>query len=194
MLNCYQFKHFISKYLDEEISFKERHAFEEHQQTCPVCQALLINIRRNREALQNLPSIGVSENFMFNLRNRILADRNARLQRALHQGFSLSKVPSFAYGFAVALLAVVVGFVLLQSQSENEPSYLPPPVVQQKINQPRPSPTEPARNLPSAPARQYTSTQSQTVPTDTVSEIAPEPDNRYQDNFQDKIRTVKDQR
>jgi len=118
MMNCYQFRNFISNFIDENISFKNRQAFQEHLNECPVCQKIYSSILATRQNMLSLPKISVSDDFKLNLRNRILSDRSAATQPNSHRGFNLNRIPSFAYGFAVAVVAVVVGFFILQSQSQ----------------------------------------------------------------------------
>lgn len=198
MMNCYQFKNSISNFIDEEISFKNRQDFKQHLADCPKCQKMYESMQSTRQSLRNLPKISVSENFKFNLRNRILADRNAVIQRSQQKGFSLNRVPSFAYGFAAAIVAVAAGFFILQSQSGgNLPAT--PPVVQQQMSQPRAS--QPQKITPATPVRtqpqaQYTTVQDRPVVADTVSDdkTSREPSTDYKQSYEEKIKTVKDQR
>ncbi len=194
MLNCYQFKNYISSFLDEGISLKNRQAFEEHLKQCSKCQALLNQVTKNREVMRNLPQVNVSENFYFKLRNRILAAQQLQKKQAGAPAFSLNRIPSFAYGFALAFLAVVIGFIVLGFQGEKNPGMVPPPVLQSKINQyhsPQSSPAAPQSNLP---PQQYVNEQAPAASEDTLNEDRmPERDDTQRD-FQGKIKTVKDQR
>ncbi|HPC35205.1 MAG TPA: hypothetical protein P5268_05985 [Candidatus Marinimicrobia bacterium] len=151
----------------------------------------------------NFPKISVSDNFKLNLRNRILSDRKAASQPNSSKGFNLSRIPSFAYGFAVAIVAVVVVFFILQSQSRNNSPDNLPPVVRQKMTQ---SPAQQPQNVtPDNPVQsgsrppQYTSQQTQPLIDDTTAADNPldkpvEPALEYKQNYEDKIKTVKDQR
>ena len=80
----------------------------------------------------------VSENFLGDLRTKILAERNARIEASLNKGFSLNRIPSFAYGFVAALVAVIIGFYLLEFQTGSSPAQMPPRIVQEKIQQKTP--------------------------------------------------------
>jgi anti-sigma factor RsiW len=201
MMNCYQFRNSISNFIDEDISFKKRQDFKQHLADCPNCRSMYESVLATRQSMRNFPRISVSENFNLNLRNRILADRNAVIQRSQQKSFSLNRIPSFAYGFAAAICAVVAGFFILQSQSGESFQSTPPPVVQQRMAQP--PVTQPSKNAPVAPvnsqpsaAAQYTAAQDQPIVIDTLSgaKASEEPSLDYKQNYEDKIRTVKDQR
>ena len=116
MIDCYKFKELISDFIDEDISFHNRKLFEEHRNSCPTCKKLLESIQQTTKAMHNFSKLSVSEDFKQKLRDRILADRYARIQASRQKGFSFNKIPSFVYGFAAALVVVIVGFVLLNTQ------------------------------------------------------------------------------
>ncbi len=203
MMNCYQFRNSISNFIDENISFKNRQAFQEHLNECPVCQKIYSSILATRQNMLSLPKISVSDDFKLNLRNRILSDRSAATQPNSHKGFNLSRIPSFAYGFAVAVVAVVVGFFILQSQSqENSPDNMPPIIRQKMTQSPAQQPQDVTPNNPNQSglqSPQYTSKQNQPLPSDTTtsnnsSSQSAEPTFEYEPNYEDQIKTVKDQR
>jgi len=199
MMNCYQFRNFISNFIDEDISFKNRQDFKQHLADCPNCQKMYDSVLATRQNMHNFPQLSVSENFKHNLRNRILADRIAVIQRSQQKSFSLNRVPSFAYGFAAAIIAVAAGFFIIQSQGGGNSPTTPPQVVQQQMAQPRAS--QPQKIAPATPVRtqpqtRYTAAQNQPVVTDTIADenTYREPSNEYKQNYEDKIKTVKDQR
>ncbi|MDD5764755.1 MAG: hypothetical protein PHW79_00695 [Candidatus Marinimicrobia bacterium] len=201
MMNCYQFKNFISSYIEEDINFNRRKQFEEHMQNCPTCQLLHASILQNKKRLASLSKIAVSDQFMHNLQNKILADRNARIRQSFQNGFSLKRIPSFAYGFAIAVLAVVTVFFTLQSQGTDSMNPGIPPVVQEQINQQPPVVSQPRakRIVPS----QQPPVNNVLVADDTRSQIKPDSSDenvqdddrpvRHNPDYQDKIRTVKKQ-
>jgi len=200
MMNCYQFRNSISNFIDEDISFKNSQDFKQHLADCPACRRTYESVVATRQSLRNFPKISVSENFKLNLRNRILSDRNAAIQRDLQKGFSLSRIPSFAYGFAAAIVVVIAGFFVLQSQSTNSILETPPPIVRQQMTQSPAVPTQrvtPANPVNAQPqSSQYTSTQNQSVQIDTIASQQDwqEPVIDYKQNYEDKIKTVNDQR
>jgi|UPI0003A5F343 anti-sigma factor RsiW len=190
MLNCYQFKNHISSYLDGEISLKKRQEFEEHLQNCPHCRQLLAQITHNHHTLHHLPAISVSDNFYFKLRNRIWADKRRQSEGQVFPLFRLKNIPSYAYGFALAFLAVIVSIVILNVQEAESPTTPIPPTVQSRI-------TQPARTYsPSASATQPVPAQASQYGVVSQDSISEEDNGRSeaQPNFQDQIKTVKDQR
>jgi len=198
MMNCYQFKNSISNFIDEEISFKNRQDFTQHLADCPKCQKIYASMLATRQSMRNFPQIRVSENFKLNLRNRILADRNAGIQHSQHKGFSLNRIPSFAYGFAAAIVAVAAGFFILQSQSGGNAPTIPSQVVQRQMVQPhasQPQNIAPATPAHTQPQSQYTAAQNRPVVVDTVTDekSTRQPSIDYKQNYEDKIKTVKDQ-
>jgi len=197
-MNCYQFRNSISNFIDEDLSFKNRQALKSHLADCPTCQKLYDSMLATRQCMRNFSSVTVSENFNLNLRNRILSDRNAQIQRSMQKGFSLKRIPSFAYGFAAAIVAVAAGFLVLQSQSGDNPQIAPPPIVQQQMAQPlvrQPQRITPANPVQAQPQQRVITAQNQSARPDTITKEDPghEPSLEYKQNYQDKIKTVKDQ-
>ena len=147
MISCYQFKTIISRYIDKDISFQDRKSFEEHMDSCQGCEQLYQSILSTKNSMAQFADVTVSKNFFGNLRTKILAERNARIETSLSKGFSLNRIPSFAYGFAAALVAVIIGFYLLEFQPGSGPTRMPPQIVQEKIRQNTPG----SENHPGTP-------------------------------------------
>jgi hypothetical protein len=186
MISCYQFKASISSYIDQEIPYQKRKAFEEHLKNCPACKNLYSSIIATRTSMQDLPKVSVSEQFLNKLQARILTERNARIQERLGRGFSFRRIPFFAYGFTAALLAIVVVFSLLEFRSGSNIPVSPPQIVDEKLQQNRNAPnSNPVINPP-----QIANAQS---PQD--SSIRPDEDQQHNEpDFQNKIKTVKQER
>lgn len=199
-MNCYQFKNSISNFVEEDISFTNRKQFEEHLVTCSSCKSLYTSILNTKKTMKSLPQVTVSDQFMYKLRNRILADRNARTQASMKKGFSFKRIPSFVYGFAAALLAVIAVFFILQSQESGTTNHGIPPIVQDRIDQQ--SAVQPAQNRQITPIQK--SSQPSMVAKDSKGQIQSdsssednnndknEPDKQNSD-FQNQIKTVKKQ-
>lgn len=186
MISCYQFNTSISSYIDQEIPFQKRKAFEEHIENCPACKNLYFSILATRTSMQSFPKVTVSEQFLNKLQARILTERNARIQERLDHGFSFRRVPLFAYGFAAALLALIIGFTLLEFQSGAKIPVNPPQIVHEKIQQNQAAPNP---NLVVNPP-QIAHAQS---PQD--SSIKPDKNQEHdKPDFQNKIKTVKQER
>lgn len=200
MINCYQFRNSISNFIDEDITFKNRQDFKQHLADCPACRKIYQSVLATRQSMRHFPQISVTDNFKLNLRNRILSDRNAAFRHNSQKSFTLNRIPSFAYGFAAAIVAVVAGIFILQSQNATTNLTTPPPIVRQQMTQPpavqpqKIAPANSARTQPQQP--RYTSAGTQPVRIDTIAtENAPkDPVNDYQQNYEDRIKTVKDQR
>lgn len=187
MISCYQFKTFMSNYIDKDISFQKRKYFQEHLDACPQCQKLYRSIVTTKTKMGNFPEVSVSENFLNNLQNKILAERNARIQAGISRGFALRRTPSFAYGFAAAFLAVIIGFYMLEFQPNTRPPQAPPKLVQEKI---RPNPSIPnyeqSNPAMTTPGQLANSESARDSLADT-----PEPSHNIDPDFQNKIKTVK---
>ncbi len=189
MISCYQFKTIISRYIDKDISFQNRKSFEEHMDNCPGCKELYQLILGTKISMNQFSNVTVSDNFLENLKNKILTERNAQIEASLQKGFSFSRIPSFVYGFAAALVVVIIGFYLIELQPSFQSRQMPPQIVQEKIQKSSPG------------ARQYQSTppllsQGQMAASESVSDsIGKSDDNlrQSQQDFQNKIKTVKEE-
>lgn len=187
MITCYQFKTTISKYIDKDIPFRLRKSFEDHMESCPDCKHLFQSILSTKQSMQQFPEISVSDNFMNNLRNKILDDRNARIEASLNSGFSLSRIPSFAYGFAAALVAVIIGFYLMEFRPISTSGPTPPAIVREQIQQ-KNTPRNNAQTTPPLMSR------GQFATSEHSSDSLDNPDSQNvqtRPDFQDKIKTVK---
>ncbi len=187
MISCYQFKTIISQYIDKDISFQGRKSFEEHMDSCPGCKQLYQSILSTKNNMLQFAEMTVSENFLGDLRTKILAERNARIEASLNKGFSLNRIPSFAYGFAAALVAVIIGFYLLKFQTGSIPVQMPPQIVQEKIQQKVPG-SEKYLNTPPLMSRgQYANSENTT---DSLENFDSQ-NTHTRPDFQNNIKTVK---
>jgi hypothetical protein len=135
MKNCYKFKSLISNYIDKEISFRDRRFFESHKSQCADCKALFNNVAATKNHMHTMPSVTVSNTFMDSLRKKILDDRNSRILASQNQGFSLRRIPAFAYGFSSVLVLVIVGFIMLQLPTNSPvPAQQLPLTAQEKLD------------------------------------------------------------
>jgi len=131
--------------------------------------------------------VTVSENFLGNLRIKIMAERNARIETSLSKGFSLNRIPSFAYGFAVALVAVIIGFYLLEFQPGSGLTQMPPQIVQEKIQQKAPGSENHPGTPPLMSRGQFANSEDYT---DSL-EHSDSQNSRSHPDFQKNIKTVK---
>ena len=186
MISCYQFKTIISQYIDQDIPFQKRKSFEEHLDGCSGCKALYRSIVNTKSCMNNFQEVTVSDNFLVNLQNKILAERNARIEAGISKGFSLNRIPTFAYGFAAALIAVVIGFYLIEFQPGSQSPQIPPQIVQEKIQT---NPSSPNHNRPIAPR----TVQKQLANSESIIDSLIDPDTQNSQtnpDFQNKIKTV----
>ena len=186
MISCYQFKTIISQYMDKDISFQGRKSFEEHMDGCPGCKQLYQSILSTKNSMLQFAEMRVSENFLGDLRTKILAERNARIEASLNKGFSLNRIPSFAYGFVAALVAVIIGFYLLEFQTGSSPAQMPPRIVQEKIQQKTPD-SENSHIPPLMSRGQYANSENIT---DSLEHFDSQNAHTRPD-FQNNIKTVK---
>jgi len=197
MINCYQCQEQISAYIDQEISYQQRGEFEQHIAQCANCRAQFQSIQAARQCLRELPEVQVSDQFFNHLQQRILADRNARIRRSQQTGFSFNRIPSFVYGFAAAFVAVIIGFVLIQSPLGTQNLTVPAPVVQkQPVTKTAPGYDSPATVSQPQNSR-YASSTTPSDPADSNRTSPTQPGRSHPDNLEDlqqRIKTVKNQR
>ncbi len=195
MHNCYKFRELISNYIDQDINFNDRKFFEKHLQACSTCQQLFKSIKTTHQQLKQLSTLTVSTDFFTNLQQKILNDRNNRSPAARQRSLRFNKIPAFTYGFAGALLAVIIGFIIIQYQkfSDSQPTVEQPPIVQEHLPQAAPSPkTTSPNNLPSQSGmvsetgQNLASDSSQHKSPDSSTPVQPHPK-----NYQDQILPVK---
>ena len=197
MISCYQFKNYISDFIDKEISFRNRKLVEEHLGNCSSCKELFQSILNTKISMNNFAEITVSDDFMLKLRNRILADRNARIQLSRKNSYSFSKIPSFIYGFAAALLIVVVGFFIFRYQKYGVSSAVAPPIVQEQIQKMSPGSPRVAVPVDQTVQGQYVSSDDEksNIDSSRIKYFQGQRHQRIPDkNLQDRIKTVKGQR
>ncbi len=197
MISCYQFKNYISDYVDKEISFHNRKRVEEHLENCSSCKALFQSILNIKKSMSSFTKVAVSDDFMLKLKDRILADRNARIQSSQKKAFSLNKIPSFAYGFAAALLIVVASFFIFRYQKYGSSTAVAPPIVQEQIQ--KMSPNSPHSTVPAGQVSQGQYVSSNDEKSDVDSSRMKYYQGQRQEqtpdkSLQDRIKTVKDQR
>jgi tetrahydromethanopterin S-methyltransferase subunit F len=189
MISCYQFKAFISRYMDKDLPFQSRQSFDEHMENCPTCKALYQAVLSTKISMHNFTEITVSDTFLQSLKNQILADRNARIEASLQKGFSLKRIPSFAYGFAAALLVVIVGFYLIELRPTAPSRQLPPQIVREIIQPTTPN-TRPSQSAPPLLS------QGQLAASESTTDSLPKTDDQIQKtnpDFQKNIKTVKEE-
>lgn len=185
MINCHQFKAIISQYLDRDISFQGRKSFEEHMNSCPDCKQIYQSILTTKNNMNRFAEVTVGDDFMNRLQARILAARNAQIENILKKGSAFRRIPSFAYGFTAALVAVIIGFYLLEFHSGSLPAQAPPQIVQEKIQQKSVLPSKQPKNPPALPNR------GQLVNTENSADSSLQQDSRTSQPFQGNIKTVK---
>ncbi len=195
MVNCYKFKQQISNYIDRELSFHERQMFDQHRENCPSCQKLLQSIQSTQETMTNFSKVKLSEDFMTNLREKILTDRNARIIASEKTGLFSQRVPKLTYGFGVALLAVVIVFSTLQINKHNAINQAVQPMAEKK-QESAPQLQTQQRTPPVIP-QNFAGVGTKAIPSDTT--INDQDKNENQTNkpdidYQNRIKTVGDRR
>jgi len=136
MQNCYNFKNLISQYLDGEISYKDKEFFEEHLQECPECRELYNGIKLTKNQLKNLPVPELSQDFMTNLRDKIIQVRKDQGEDSSTFPSFFNRIPILSYGFATALIVLITAFSIQQyNKMAPASSTSPPSIVKERINQ-----------------------------------------------------------
>ena len=136
MQNCYNFKNLISQYLDGEISYKDKEFFEEHLHECPECQELFNGIKVTKNQLKNLPVPELSQDFMTNLRDKIIQLRKDQSEDSSTFSNFFNRIPILSYGFATALIVLITAFSIQQyNKMTPATNTAPPSIVKERINQ-----------------------------------------------------------
>ncbi|MGC9363755.1 MAG: anti-sigma factor family protein [Fidelibacterota bacterium] len=185
MINCHQFKATLSQYIDRDISLQGRRSFEEHLQNCPRCQRIYQSVLNTKNSMNQFAEVSVSDDFINRLQARILATRNAQIEDNLKKGSAFRRIPSFAYGFAMALIAVIIGFYLMEFHPGSLPAQAPPQIVQEKIRQKSTLPSKQPQDPPVLPNR------GQLVNTENSADSSVQQDSRTPQPFDGNIKTVK---
>jgi len=165
-------------------------------QACPTCQKLFQSIKTTQQHLKQLSTLTVSADFFTNIQQKILNDRNSRsMADRRQQGLKFTKIPAFTYAFAGALLAVIIGFIIIQYQkySGSQPPPEKPPIVQERLEQALPAPQTTAPNdansqkgLVSETEQNLVSDSSHQKASDSSVPVQPPPK-----NYQEQILPVK---
>jgi len=85
-----------------------------------------------KRQMQAMPNVSAGDDFMENLRTKILNDRNSRILASQNQGFSFRRAPAFAYGFSSVMVLVIAGFIFLQIPTTGNSTATEMPVAAQE--------------------------------------------------------------
>jgi hypothetical protein len=155
MIDCYNFKKNISKYLDGAMNDRERLLFEEHRSYCPECGTTFEQLKSIKSRLASLTVYKTSSNFDIVLRSRLRDEINR--QRPFLNLETLAPVWRVAF-YATAIVVLIYTGILLEKTLAPERTGTPDE-LQIATTQVSPVP-EQAKKIPAeqtaASRRQYT--------------------------------------
>ena len=126
-MNRIDFENKITMYINGELNHKEKIDFEKAMDKNSTLKNLFNDILQNDEALNNLPHITVSADFMFNLNSRIeeYKDQKNRTWYNIIKQFSFNLKP--APTLTIACVALVACFSIIKISDYNLfPNFLGP--------------------------------------------------------------------
>ena len=143
-MKCRQAKNLIFDHIDGMISEPDRVSLERHLNECKQCEAMATGLTRSLGLLHKLPAVEPSESFNWNLRLRLLKEKNAiragveterQWFRAWNTRFAMSAVSAFA-------VILVAGAVLLKTGpnvTDSQKFVLKPDAMSQAASKKTPS-------------------------------------------------------
>ena len=169
-MNCYQFCHDISHYLDAELSFTRLKSFREHASACAPCAEILAQMESTRVALVRELPTSLSPDFVPRLQARLRSEigRAPSRWRPLLEPRILGFSPISLSGLAAAALALlVIGVSLFQPETA---PLVDPPRGAANVNPPAMIVPHPAGvSGPAAPLLTTTPTDTTLDPHDSTS-------------------------
>ena len=122
-MNCLQAEEHFSAHFEDTLDYQALQNFEAHLTECEACQSEYARFQESVKAIQQLPQIEPSPDFMPRLQQRLAEERREvggvqevaattweRLQDVFHR-------PRWAFGGIVALILIAVGGYLYQDGS-----------------------------------------------------------------------------
>lgn len=124
MIDCDNFKKYLSDYLDGEIPGKLRKSIEDHLNNCQECSELSQGIKTARDLVKGLPKVTASVDFESKLRQRIM-EEGSEDSIPLFNFFS-SRTAVACASIAMVLVLVFVGMKFgFNSGSSEQPAFSP---------------------------------------------------------------------
>ena len=129
-MNCSRFRHLVSPYLDQDLSYNEQKEFNAHQEHCSQCGELVSHLIQIKTALKEGIEVSLSPGFVVNLQDRLQAetDQGTAWWRRLFEPRLMGLSPVSLSGMAAATIAVVIIAVSL-FQPETAPLLDPPAIA-----------------------------------------------------------------
>jgi len=111
MISCKQVLHFVSDYIDNELSVSEKKEIDNHLRSCHSCAKLIEETLRSRKSLKNLKSKYItSEDFDYQLHNKIAVELAHPRNKFLLWLEHLPRKP--IAGIAVVFILLIIGLSL----------------------------------------------------------------------------------
>jgi hypothetical protein len=124
-MKCRQAKNLIFDHIDGMISEPDQIALEVHLNQCSECESMATGLSRSLDLLHKLPAIKPSENFNWNVRLRLLKEKNslrdgAETERQWYRAWNTRFAVS-----AISALAVVLVTGAMMMKSSIQPGTAP---------------------------------------------------------------------
>ena len=120
-MNCLQAEKHFSAYFEDTLDYQALRSFEVHLTECEACQHEYARFQEAVKAVQQLPQIEPSPDFMPKLLERLAEERHAfgGIQEIIATGWNRLRDglrrPRWAFGGIVALILIAVGGYFYQS-------------------------------------------------------------------------------
>jgi anti-sigma factor RsiW len=117
-MKCPKAHELIGELLEESISDKDRKDLEKHLESCQDCRELLTDFQNIKTQAASLPKLEPSEAVWTNILDGVRRDRRAKAVRSATTAgwwdrLFLPGRPRYAFGAALAMIAVIVGAIAI---------------------------------------------------------------------------------
>ena len=139
-MNCLQAEEHFSAHFEDTLDYQTLQRFEEHLATCQACQQEYTRFQESVKAIQQLPQIEPSPEFMPALLQRLSEEQreSSGVREIIRTGWErlqdLFRRPQWAFSGIVALILITVGGYLYQdgllSDRDVQPSVVVTPAAE----------------------------------------------------------------
>ena len=119
-MNCLQAEELFSAYLEDRLDYQTLQGFEAHLAECEVCQNEYVRFQDSVKAVQELPQISPSPDFIATLQQRLATEQREPVSTkqsaatGWRQLLALLRRPKWAVSGIVALILAVAGTYFYQ--------------------------------------------------------------------------------
>lgn len=187
-MNCYEFRDYISGYIEKELSLSDVKKFDHHFRLCPACKDAYKGVVSVINALRDLDRVALSDSFNAILQSRLkrISSKPARrISRYFEDGRILGFEPRYAVASIAAVVLIIVLSVGLFPEKKGTSTVNPIPLsTQQQVREPA---GVSEMDIPSTPSPTYLADDSKDDSTDSKSDV-----HKSTPSYKGKIKLVKD--